>query len=216
MNTRFSKLSGAIAWAVLAISIAGSPSAFAEGATPSAEGITTLRLVDGAELQLTSSFEVNNDETGLPTIINEAMLAVEITYPPGPSQVPGAHPPNPCRQLVAGALPPGPHNCQYFIRGETSTLHAQPSLMIALLLLQNGYASNDLIAQTLGYRVTITESLSPACPGGCSKLPSDGAIFELLFAQVHAIDPSGSAAIAHLLNQLGVFPPGPPTLPGSL
>lgn len=210
MNTRFSKLTAAIAWTVLAISTAGSPSAFAEDATPSARGITTLTLADGSKLHLTSSFEVNasNDAAGIPTMISEALLAAEITV----AGVPGAHPPNPCRQLVDGEHPPSP--CHYLIRGETSTLHAQPSLMIALLLLQNGYASNDLIAQTLGYSVTITESMSRGCPGGCSKLPSDGAIFELLFAQVQAIDPSGSAAVAHLLNQLGILPTCTTILPG--
>ena len=171
--------------------------------SPHIQGNTSVTLVDGSMLHLISSFEADvvTDSAGSTTAHNEATLETEIAHPPGP-----------CVSNL-GALPPGPP-CSVRIRGEATSSVAKPSLMIALLLLQNGYATPDQIMATLGFTVTITKGQS--CPGGCAKQSSDVAVFGLLFAEVNAVDPAGSVAVTQLFNQLGIniFPPGPSAIPG--
>ncbi len=176
------------------------------GNSPHIQGNTSLTLTDGSVLHLISNFEadVDTDSGGNTTAHNEATLETEIAHPPGPCvSNPGTN-----------QTPPGPPTCNYRIRGEATASVAKPSLMIALLLLQHGYANSDQITATLGFTVTITKGQS--CPGGCGKQPSDVAVLGLLFAQSTAVDPNGAAALIQLFNQLGInmIPPGPPSVPG--
>lgn len=214
MNIRIAKQILVITLAMIAALTVGSSMAFGQGARPSVQGNTSLTLADGSVLHLISSFraDVDSDAAGNTIALNEATLEAEIALPPGPPSVPGAHPPGPCRYLAPGEQPPGPP-CHYLIRGETSTSTAKPSLMIALLLLQHGYVTQNQITQTLGFTVTVTRSTGDS---STTRLASDAAVFGLLFAQVNAVDPSSSAAVAQLLNQSGIhlFPPGPPSVPG--
>ncbi len=205
MNTTGSRQTLVITLAMMAALTVGSSMAFAQASTPRIQANTTLALPDGSVLELTSRFrfDVDTNESGITTTTNEAVLEAEIAHPPNPCVVnpsPGAHPPGPCR---------------YRIQGESPASTAQPSMLIALLLLAHGYVSPSQIVQTLGYPVIITRA---SCPGGCGKLPSDNTVFGQLFAQVSAVDPSGSVAVARLLNQVGIllYPPGPPGVPGSL
>ena len=204
MNTKGKRVTLVIIFAMMAALTVGSSVAFAQQSTPRVQANTTLALPDGSVLELTSRFrfDVDTDQGGITTITNEAVLEAEIAHPPNPCVLnpsPGAYPPNPCR---------------YRIRGETTATTAKPSLLIALLLLSHGYVSPSQIVQTLGYPVIITRA---SCPGGCAKLPSDNTVFGQLFAQVNAVDPTGSVAVAQLLNQAGIrlYPPGPPSVPGS-
>ena len=205
MNTKGRRQTLVITLAMMAALTVGSSMAFAQSSTPRIQANTTLALPDGSVLELTSRFRVDVDtnESGITTTSNEAVLEAEIAHPPNPCVVnpsPGAYPPNPCR---------------YRIQGESPATTAQPSMLIALLLLAHGYVSPSQIVQTLGYPVIITRA---SCPGGCTKLPSDNTVFGQLFAQVNAVDPAGSVAVARLLNQVGIqlYPPGPPSVPGSL
>ena len=204
MNTRIKGQTLVITLAMMAALAFGSSIAFGQQSVPRVQANTTLALPDGSVLNLTSSFrfEVDTDQGGITSRTNEAVLEAEIAHPPNPcvlSPHPGEHPPNPCH---------------YMIRGETTTTTAKPSLIIALLLLQHGYVTQDQITQTLGYNVIITKA---TCPGGCGKMPSDATVFGQLFAQVNAVDPVGSVAVAQLLNHAGIhlYPLGPPTVPGS-
>ena len=200
MNTRINRQPLVITLVMMAALTFGSSLAFGQLSAPRVQANTALTLPDGSVINLTSRFraDVDTNSAGNTTTLSEATLEAEITHPPGPCVL-GEHPPNPCH---------------YMIRGETTTATAKPSLMIALLLLQHGYVTQDQITQTLGYNVIITKA---ACPGGCSKLPSDATVFGQLFAQVNAVDPAGSGAVAQLLIQAGQQPPGPPchVVPGS-
>lgn len=193
MSTRITRQTFVKTLAIMAALTVGSSMALGQGARPNVQGNTSLTLADGSALHLISSFraDVGTDAAGNTIAFNEATLEAEIAQPPGP----------PCR---TGDHPPGP--CHYLIRGETSTSASKPSLMIALLLLQHGYVTQNQITQTLGFTVTITKALGDS---SVTRLPSDAAVFGLLFAQVNAVDPSSSAAVAQLLNQAGT-PPGPP------
>ena len=193
MTTRINRQTLVITLAMMAALTFGSSLAFGQQSSPRVQANTTLTLPDGSVFNLTSRFraDIDTNSAGNTIALNEAMLEAEITHPPGPCVL-GEHPPNPCH---------------YMIRGETTTATAKPSLMIALLLLQHGYVTQDQITQTLGYNVIITKA---GCPGGCTKLPSDATVFGQLFAQVNAVDPAGSVAVAQLLIQAGQTPPGPP------